>query len=93
MVIREKESEAGTRGTEGMGLACGNATINFLGMWARWELRGIVSGPWDKDKSRGWASFKPQSAGSQSPPRCHCCFEAIIRDSWIWDYCIRKQNL
>lgn len=46
MVIREKESEAGTRGMKGTGLACGNATINFLGMWARWELRGIVSGPW-----------------------------------------------
>lgn len=93
MVIREKESEAGTRGTKGTGLARGNATINFLGMWARRELRGIVSGPWGKDKSRGWASSKAQSAGSERPPRCHCCFEAIIWDSWTWDYCIRKRNL
>lgn len=93
MVIREKESEAGTRGTKGTGLACGNATINSLGMWARWELRGIVSGPRDEDESRGRAPSKPQSAGSTPPTRRHCCFEATIRDSWIWDYCIRKQNL
>lgn len=45
MVIREKESETGTRGTKGTGLACGNATINFLGTWARQGLRGTVRGP------------------------------------------------
>lgn len=45
MVIREKESEAGTRGTKGTGLACGNATINLLGMRARRELVGQSLGP------------------------------------------------